>query len=187
MSPVFTTFFKSLAFPQLFLYLSYNMKKIPFSVPTICNKSHVDILKNMRPWELVENGSLNRNIPYFCHLSSFWDRSIRPERWKGWFSEKKCFPCLFFSSSNHFPTRKNKNQCSATSTYGHVVKQTLSKYTYCFKTIRTHCFASKIWTVQTIYLKFPGSHIPSMHGIPYQFQQHIVKKMWKCEHFEKKW
>ena len=42
-----TTFFKSLAFSQFlrYLHVSY-MKKIPFSIPTICNKPHVDILKN---------------------------------------------------------------------------------------------------------------------------------------------
>ena len=44
-----------------------------------------------------------------------------------------------------------------------------------FKTNRTHCFPSKIRTVHSIYGNFLGNHIPSMHGISYQFHHHILK------------
>ena len=47
--------------------------------------------------------------------------------------------------------------------------------TYCFKKNWTHCFPSKIRTVHPIYGKFSGSHIPSMHGMSYQFHHHILK------------
>ena len=47
--------------------------------------------------------------------------------------------------------------------------------TYRFKKNRTHCFPCKIRTVHPIYGKFSGSHIPSMHGMSYQFHHHILK------------
>ena len=49
-------FSKSLAFPYFlsYLHVSY-MKQIPFSIPTIFNRAHVDILKNA--------------LSYICYLS----------------------------------------------------------------------------------------------------------------------
>ena len=44
-----------------------------------------------------------------------------------------------------------------------------------FKINRTHCFPSKIRTVHPIYGKFSGNHIPSMHGISYQFHHYTLK------------
>ena len=48
-------------------------------------------------------------------------------------------------------------------------------YTGHFKTNRTHCLPSKIRTVHSICMELLGNHIPSMHGISYQFHHHIFK------------
>ena len=59
-----TTFFQ-IALPQFlrYLHVSY-MKKIPFSIPTICNKPHVDILKNA-PLRVCWKRVINETHPVF--------------------------------------------------------------------------------------------------------------------------
>ena len=59
--------------------------------------------------------------------------------------------------------------------YRHRRTVVISNNTGHFKTNRTHCFTFKIRTVHSIYRNFLGHHIPSMHGISYQFHHHILK------------
>ena len=57
-----TLFFKSLAFPQFLRYLHVWKKSLFLYLQFATNR--MSIFKKMRPWEVVENGSLIRDILY---------------------------------------------------------------------------------------------------------------------------
>ena len=62
-------------------------KRSPFSVPTICNKPHVNTIKKMCARELVEKGSMKKNHPVLFHSFSIAQMAAQVHRW---IHTKKC-------------------------------------------------------------------------------------------------